>query len=106
MSHQATEDIAIMRALPNVVVMAPGDAAEFGIKKGIGAPPDDGTHFGDHRTGLALHQFKVAVTTGFHGYLGDFGLYPNTIGKEVSKALFEVPLKGVKVYKFHVHTWE
>ena len=28
MSHQATEDIAIMRALPNVVVMAPGDAAE------------------------------------------------------------------------------
>ena len=28
MSHQATEDIAIMRALPNVMVMAPGDAAE------------------------------------------------------------------------------
>ena len=28
MSHQATEDIAVMRALPNVVVMAPGDAAE------------------------------------------------------------------------------
>ncbi len=28
MSHHATEDIAIMRALPNMVVMAPGDAAE------------------------------------------------------------------------------
>ena len=28
MSHHATEDIAMMRALPNVVVMAPGDAAE------------------------------------------------------------------------------
>ncbi len=28
MSHQATEDIAVMRALPNVMVMAPGDAAE------------------------------------------------------------------------------
>lgn len=28
MSHQATEDIAIMRALPNVVVMAPGDLVE------------------------------------------------------------------------------
>ena len=28
MSHQATEDIAILRALPNVVVMAPGDLVE------------------------------------------------------------------------------
>ncbi len=28
MSHQATEDIAIMRALPNVAVFAPGDLAE------------------------------------------------------------------------------
>ena len=28
MSHHATEDIAVMRALPNVAVMAPGDAAE------------------------------------------------------------------------------
>lgn len=28
MSHQATEDLAVMRALPDVVVMAPGDAPE------------------------------------------------------------------------------
>lgn len=28
MSHQATEDLAIIRALPNVIVMAPGDAVE------------------------------------------------------------------------------
>ena len=28
MSHQATEDLAILRSLPDVVVMAPGDAAE------------------------------------------------------------------------------
>ena len=28
MSHQATEDIAVMRALPNVVVLAPGDLVE------------------------------------------------------------------------------
>lgn len=28
MSHHATEDLAVMRALPDVVVMAPGDAAE------------------------------------------------------------------------------
>ena len=28
MSHQATEDIAIMRALPDVAVLCPGDAAE------------------------------------------------------------------------------
>ncbi len=28
MSHQATEDIAILRALPNVVVMAPSDSVE------------------------------------------------------------------------------
>lgn len=28
MSHQATEDLAILRALPNVVVMAPADLAE------------------------------------------------------------------------------
>jgi transketolase len=30
MSHHATEDIAIMRALPNVTVLAPGDLAESG----------------------------------------------------------------------------
>lgn len=28
MSHHATEDLAVLRALPNVVVMAPGDSAE------------------------------------------------------------------------------
>ena len=28
MSHQATEDLAVLRALPNVIVMAPGDAME------------------------------------------------------------------------------
>ncbi|MBQ2693157.1 MAG: TetR family transcriptional regulator, partial [Clostridia bacterium] len=28
MSHHATEDIAVMRALPNVTVLAPGDAME------------------------------------------------------------------------------
>ncbi len=28
MSHQATEDIAVMRALPNVAVLCPGDPAE------------------------------------------------------------------------------
>lgn len=28
MSHHATEDLAIMRALPNVIVLAPGDIAE------------------------------------------------------------------------------
>ena len=28
MSHHATEDIAVMRSLPNVVVMAPGDLVE------------------------------------------------------------------------------
>lgn len=28
MSHQATEDLAILRALPNVVVMAPADLVE------------------------------------------------------------------------------
>lgn len=28
MSHHATEDIAVMRAMPNVAVFAPGDAAE------------------------------------------------------------------------------
>ena len=28
MSHQATEDLAVLRALPNVVVMAPGDLVE------------------------------------------------------------------------------
>ena len=28
MSHHATEDLAVMRALPNMVVMAPGDPAE------------------------------------------------------------------------------
>ncbi len=28
MSHQATEDLAVMRSLPNVIVMAPGDLVE------------------------------------------------------------------------------
>ena len=78
--------------------------AELGCEQGVEALPDDGPHLGDYGSGFALHQFKVAVAAGFDGNLRNFGLYPDAVGEQVPQALFEVPLQGVKVHKFHVHS--
>ena len=64
MSHQATEDIAIMRALPNVAVFAPADALEAeAVAKAIAEYP--GTCYvrlgrgGEKRAHEKLENFKV-----------------------------------------------
>ncbi|MCD8020629.1 MAG: transketolase [Clostridiales bacterium] len=64
MSHQATEDLAIMRALPNVVVMAPGDLVEAeAATKAIAAYP--GTCYlrlgrgGEKRIHDHLENFRI-----------------------------------------------
>ncbi len=68
MSHHATEDLAIMRALPEVVVMAPGDAIEAAaatraiaeypgtcyLRLGRGGEKNVHTELADFRIGQAL----------------------------------------------------
>lgn len=66
MSHHATEDLAIMRALPEVVVMAPGDAVEAAAAT----------------RAIAKHQGTCYLRLGRGGEKAIHGELPNfTIGK-------------------------
>lgn len=72
MSHHATEDIAVMRALPGIVVMAPGDPAEtMEATKAIAAYP--GTCYlrlgrgGEKRIHESIDGFRIGKAIKIHG---------------------------------------
>lgn len=86
MSHHATEDLAIMRALPNVTVMAPSDPAQARLateviyahpgtcylRLGRGGEPDLGTPTDGFRIGQAIQVADGAdVALLFTGAIGD-----------------------------------
>ena len=86
MSHHATEDLAIMRALPNVTVMAPSDPTQAQLateaiyahpgtcylRLGRGGEPDLGTSPEGFRIGQAMPVFDGAgVALLFTGAIGD-----------------------------------
>lgn len=71
MSHQATEDIAVMRALPNVAVLCPGDPAEAeAATKAIAEYP--GTCYlrlgrgGEKRIHKDIENFKIGQAIRIH----------------------------------------
>ena len=71
MSHQATEDIAVMRALPNVAVLCPGDPAEAeAATKAIAEYP--GTCYlrlgrgGEKRIHKGIDDFKIGQAIRIH----------------------------------------
>lgn len=72
MSHQATEDIAVMRALPDVAVLCPGDPAEAeAATKAIASYP--GTCYlrlgrgGEKRIHDRIEQFEIGRALPIHG---------------------------------------
>ncbi len=86
MSHHATEDLAIMRALPNVTVMAPSDPAQAQLateaiyaqpgtcylRLGRGGEPDLGTPADGFQIGRALPVVDgEGVALLFTGAIGD-----------------------------------
>lgn len=71
MSHQATEDIAVMRALPGVAVLCPGDPAEAeAVTKAIAASP--GTCYlrlgrgGEMRIHDRIEDFQIGKAIQLH----------------------------------------
>lgn len=86
MSHHATEDLAIMRALPSVTVMAPCDPTQAQLateaiyvhpgtcylRLGRGGEPDLGDARGDFQIGRAVPVFAGAdIALLFTGAIGD-----------------------------------
>ena len=72
MSHQATEDIAVMRALPGVAVLCPGDLVEAAeATKAIAAYP--GTCYmrlgrgGERRIHDRIDHFEIGKALPIHG---------------------------------------
>lgn len=100
MSHHATEDLAVMRALPNVTVMAPSDPAQAQLateaiyahpgtcylRLGRGGEPDLGVPSESFQIGRA-----VPVTSGSDVAL----LFTGAIGDEVLEARRRLAATGV-----------
>ncbi len=108
-SHQATEDIAIMRALPNMVVFSPADFAE--AEAGVYAmldhdgpfyyrcgykqePPIHGTAI-DFKLGRALRVCDGADATIF---------FSGTIGNQVVPAAESLRREGIRCRVESLHT--
>ncbi len=107
MSHHATEDIAIMRALPNIAVFAPGDLAEAeAVTKAIAEY--DGTCYlrlgrgGEKRIHEKIDNFKIGkaikVKDGSHIAIFSTG----AIFEEVEEAISLLKDTGINpaVYTF------
>ncbi|MEQ1760385.1 MAG: transketolase C-terminal domain-containing protein [Vicinamibacterales bacterium] len=65
MSHHATEDLAVMRALPNITIMAPGDPAETIAATEALAKMDGPAYLRLGRAGdPRVHEHPVALSIG------------------------------------------
>jgi transketolase len=108
-SHQATEDIAIMRALPNMVVFCPCDFAE--AEAGVHAMLDhDGPFY--YRCGYKkeppVHEGPIKLKLGKaiqvrEGSDATF-IFTGTIGNQVTAAAEELALEGINCRAISMHT--
>lgn len=107
MSHQATEDIAIMRALPDVAVLAPGDLVE--AEECTRALVDyEGTAYlrlgrgGEKRIHKAIEKFKIGKAINVHGGEKVAILSTGAIFEEVEIAVEKLRERGIypAVYTF------
>lgn len=102
MSHHATEDLAIMRALPNVTVMAPSDAAQAQLAtEAIYAQP--GTCYlrlgrgGESDLGTPTDQFQIGRAIKVADGTDLALLFTGAIGDEVLAARRQLADQGVDV---------
>lgn len=94
MSHQATEDIAVMRALPGVAVLCPGDLVEAAeATKAIAAYP--GTCYmrlgrgGERRIHDRIDHFEIGKALPIHG--------------AVAEVLAELPSPRARLLRIGLH---
>lgn len=107
MSHQATEDLAVMRALPGVAVFAPGDLveAEECTKAIVNCP---GTCYlrlgrgGEKRIHDKINGFEIGKAVKVHNGEKVAIFSTGAIFDEVEEAYIELTKKGLKpaVYTF------
>ncbi len=112
MSHHATEDIAIMRALPNVVVCAPGDLVEATeVTKAIAE--HKGTCYlrlgrgGEKRIHEALPDFKLGKAIEIKELKNDTKVAVFSTGgilEDVSLATNELNNRGIKTAQYSFPT--
>ncbi|AQP45759.1 transketolase family protein [Tessaracoccus flavus] len=102
MSHHATEDLAIMRALPNVTVMAPSDAAQAQLAtEAIYAQP--GTCYlrlgrgGEPNLGTPAEEFEIGKALPVSDGEGVALLFTGAIGDEVIEARDTLAADGHQV---------
>ena len=107
MSHQATEDIAILRALPGVVVMAPADLVEAEeCTKALAAYP--GTAYlrlgrgGEKRIHEKIENFQIGKAIKVHDGKKVAIFSTGAIFEEVTKAYDALKAQGIEpaVYTF------
>lgn len=107
MSHQATEDLAILRALPDVVVMAPGDLVEAEeCTKALAAY--QGTAYlrlgrgGEKRIHERIDDFQIGKAVKVHDGEKVAIFSTGAIFEEVSEAYESLKAKGINpmVYTF------
>jgi len=108
-SHQATEDIAIMRALPNMVVFCPCDFAE--AEAGVHAMiAHDGPFY--YRCGYKreppVHQDRIAFRLGRAIQVRDGRdltfVFTGTIGNQVTEAAEALSREGIQCRVLSMHT--
>jgi transketolase len=108
-SHQATEDIAIMRALPNMVVFCPGDFAE--AEAGVHAMiAHDGPFY--YRCGYKkeppIHQgaidFKIGKAIQVREGADATIFFTGTVGNQVLPAVEALDKQGIHCRVVSMHT--
>ena len=108
-SHQATEDIAIMRALPNMVVFCPCDFAE--AEAGVHAMiAHDGPFY--YRCGYkkepVIHEQPIELEIGKAIQICDGAdatiFFTGTVGNQVTAAMEELAAAGVSCRIVSMHT--
>lgn len=100
MSHHATEDLAILRALPNVTVMAPSDPSQAQLAtEAIYAQP--GTCYlrlgrgGEPELGVPANEFRIGRAMPVHEGHGVALLFTGAIGDEVMEAHMDLASTGI-----------
>ncbi len=108
-SHQATEDIAIMRSLPNMVVVCPSDFAEAEAATHAMIEHDGPVYYRcGYKKEPVIHQGPIDFAFGKAIQVSDGKdltfIYTGTIGNQVIPAAEELAKEGISCRVVSMHT--
>ena len=108
-SHQATEDIAIMRALPNMVVVCPGDFAEARAATHAMIAHDGPVYYRcGYKKEPDIHTVPIDFQFGKSIQVSDGKdltfIFTGTIGNQVLPAAAELAKNGISSRVISMHT--